>query len=89
MMNLKQPENVEYFNYLGSKILNDARGKRGISFAMAKAACSKKKALFTSKVDLNLRKKLIQCYVWSIALCCAVILTLQTTDQIYLENFEM
>jgi len=29
--------------------------------AMAKAAFSKKKTLFTSKLDLNLRKKLIKC----------------------------
>jgi hypothetical protein len=30
---------------------------------MAKAAFSKKKTLFTSKLDLNLRKKLIKCYI--------------------------
>jgi hypothetical protein len=36
--------------------------------AMSKAAFSKKKILFTSKLDLNLRKKLIKCYIWSMAL---------------------
>ena len=35
---------------------------------MAKAAFSKKKALFTSTLDLELRKKLVKCYIWSIAL---------------------
>jgi hypothetical protein len=30
---------------------------------MAKAAFSKKKTLFTSKFDLNLRKKLVRCYI--------------------------
>ena len=35
---------------------------------MAKSAFIKKKALFTSKLDLNLRKKLIQCCTWSKAL---------------------
>jgi len=35
---------------------------------MAKAAFSKKKTFFTSKLDLNLRKKLIKCYIWSMAL---------------------
>jgi len=35
---------------------------------MEKAAFSKKKTLFTSKLDLNLRKKLIKCYIWSMAL---------------------
>jgi hypothetical protein len=28
----------------------------------------KKKNLFTSKLDLNVRKKLIKCYMWSIVL---------------------
>jgi len=35
---------------------------------MAKAAFNKNKNLFTSKLDLNLRKKLVKCYVWSMAL---------------------
>jgi len=33
---------------------------------MAKAAI--KKTLFTSKLDLNLRKKLVKYYIWSIVL---------------------
>ena len=37
-------------------------------FAMAKAAFNKKKNLFNSKLNLNLRKKLVKCYVWSMAL---------------------
>jgi hypothetical protein len=36
--------------------------------AMAKAAFNKKRALFTSKIDLELRKELVKCYIWSIAL---------------------
>jgi hypothetical protein len=35
---------------------------------MAKATFNKKKTLFTSKSDLNSRKKLVKCYIWSIAL---------------------
>jgi hypothetical protein len=35
---------------------------------MAKAAFSKKRAHFTSTLDLELRKKLVKCYIWSIAL---------------------
>ena len=35
---------------------------------MTKAAFNKKKTLFTSKLDLNLRKKLVNCYIWSMAL---------------------
>jgi len=33
--------------------------------AMAKAAFNKKKTLFTSTLDLNFRKKLVKCYIWS------------------------
>ena len=49
----KQPDNAEYFNYLGSKITNYARCTREIKsrFAMAKAAFNKKMTLFTSKLD--------------------------------------
>jgi len=43
--------------------MEDGRCTREIKsrIAMAKAAFSKKKTLFTSKLDLNLRKKLIKC----------------------------
>ena len=34
---------------------------------MAKAEFSKKKTVFTSKLDLNLGKELIKCYIWSMA----------------------
>jgi hypothetical protein len=56
---------------------------------MAKATFNKKKALFTSKLDLNLRKKLVKCYIWSIALYGTEMWTLRKLDQKYLESFEM
>jgi hypothetical protein len=52
---------------------------------MAKAAFNKKKTLFTSKLDLSLRKKLVKCYIWSIALYGAETWTLRKVDQKYLE----
>ena len=55
--------------------------------AMAKAAFNKKKNLFTSKLDLNLRKKLVKCYVSSMALYGAETWTLRATDQKRLESF--
>jgi hypothetical protein len=48
--------------------------------AMAKAAFNKKKNLFTIKLDLNLRKKLVKCYIWSMALYGAETWTLRTVD---------
>jgi hypothetical protein len=70
MTDQKQLENVGYFNSLGSLITNDARRIHKIksSIAMAKAAFNKNKTLFTSKWYLNLRKKPIKCYTWSIDL---------------------
>jgi hypothetical protein len=56
--------------------------------AMAKAAFNKK-TLFTSKFDLNLRKKLVKCYIWSIALYGAETATLRKADQKCLEDFKM
>ncbi|PNF32598.1 hypothetical protein B7P43_G18093 [Cryptotermes secundus] len=87
----KQLENVKCFKYLGSLLTDDGRCTCEIKsrIAMAKAAFSKKKNLFTSKLDLNLRKKLVKCYVWSIALYGAETWTLRAIDQKHLESFEM
>jgi rhamnogalacturonyl hydrolase YesR len=56
---------------------------------MAKTAFNKKRTLFTSTLDLELRKKLVTCYVWGIALYGAETLTLRAVDQKYLESFQM
>ena len=56
---------------------------------MAKAAFNKKRALFTSTFDLKLRKKLVKCYIWSIALYGAETWTLRAVDQKHLESLEM
>jgi hypothetical protein len=90
MIDQKQPENVEYFNCLGSMITNDARCTREIKsrIAMAKAAFNKK-IIFTSKLHLNLRKKLVKGYIWTIALYGAENWTLRKVDQKHLESFEM
>ncbi|PNF42669.1 hypothetical protein B7P43_G17872 [Cryptotermes secundus] len=87
----KQLENVKCFKYLGSLLTDDGRCTSEIKsrIAMAKAAFSKKKNLFTSKLDLNLRKKLVKCYIWSIALYGAETWTLRAVDQKHLESFEM
>jgi hypothetical protein len=55
---------------------------------MAKSTFNKK-THFTSKLDLNLRQKLVKCYILCIALYGAETWKLQTADQKYLESFEM
>jgi len=61
---------VDSFKYLGSMITNDGRCTCEIKcrIAMSKAQCNKKWVLFTSTLDLKLKKKLVKCYIWSIAL---------------------
>jgi hypothetical protein len=82
MIDQKQLENVESFKYLGSILRNDGRCTYEIAarIAMEKAAFNKKKARFTSKMDLEVRKKLVKCYVWSIALYGAETWTLREVD---------
>jgi hypothetical protein len=57
------------FKYLGSILTNYERCTYEIKcrIAMAKAAFNKKRILFTSTLNLELRKKLVKCYNWSIA----------------------
>ena len=83
MIGQKQLKNVECCKYLGSLLTNDGRCTREIKsrIAMEKAAFSKKKTLFISTLDLNLRKKLIKFYIWDMALNGAETWTLRAADQ--------
>jgi hypothetical protein len=76
---------------LRSIVTNDARYTCEIKsrIAIAKAVFNKKKALFTSKLDLNFWTKLFKCYIWSTTLYGAENRTLRKTDQKYVESFEM
>jgi hypothetical protein len=60
----KQLEDVKYFKCFDSIVKNNARCSSEIKarIAMEKAAFNRKKNLFTSKLDLNLRTKLVKYY---------------------------
>ena len=83
MASRKQPENVEYFKYVGIMTTNDARYTREIvsRIAMSKAKSNKKKN-FHQQIGLKFMKKLIKCYIWSIALCGAENWTLRKVDRV-------
>jgi hypothetical protein len=68
---------------------NDARCTREIKsrVAMTEASYNKDKIILTSKLDLNLTKKLVNLYIWSIAVYGAEAWKLQKVDQKYLESF--
>jgi hypothetical protein len=65
----KQLENVEYFSCLGSFKTYDARCKCELRprSSLAKTALNKK-ARSSSKLDFNVKKKLVKCYTWSTVL---------------------
>jgi hypothetical protein len=86
----KQQVNEEYFNCLG-RITNGATRTRETKSrtVMTKAAFNKGKVLFTSKLDLNLRTKLVKCHIYSIVLCGAETWALLRVDQKCPESFEM
>ena len=52
-------------------------------------ASTRRGLFFTSTLDLEFRKKLVKCYIWSIALYGAETWTLRAIDQKQLESFEM
>ena len=91
MVGQKLLETVGCLSCVGSLITIDVRCTRDVkySIAMAKTALSKKKALLTNRLDVNLRMKAINCYVWSRTLCGAETWTLRRVNQKYLGSFEM
>ena len=81
----------EIFKHLGSMLTNGRRCTCEIKsrIAMTKTAFNKKMALFTSTLDLKLRKKPIKWYIWSMALYGAETGTIRAVDQKQLESFEL
>ena len=91
MINQKQLENVEYFKYFSGKITNHARCTHKIksTIPMAKVAFSNEQNLFTRKLKLIFRKRLLKCYIRNIALYDAETWDTSGSDHKYLEFFQM
>jgi len=72
-------------------VLNDGRitCESKPRIAMTKVAYNKKGALFNSTLDLKLRKKIVKCYILTIALYGAETWTFRVVNHKHLESFEM
>jgi len=82
MIGQKHPKNMEYFKCLGS-MTNYAKCRREILYGivMVTAALNMRKGPVTSKLDVNLREKLVKCYICSIGLCGAETWRVRKVDQ--------
>jgi len=91
MIDQKQLENVECFKYLGSilTMMEDVLVKLNVGLLWQKLHSIRRGLFFTSTLDLKLRKKLVKCYIWSIALHGAETWTIRAVNQKHLESFEM
>ena len=85
---LKEADHFKYFQNVLTKDVYCTR-KFKTRIVMAKEAFYRKIALLTSKLNIELRKKLVRCYVWSIALYRSEIWILRKLESKYLENFKM
>jgi hypothetical protein len=69
-VNNRELKQVDHFKYLESGLRRDGYCTREIKMRISipKEAFTRKISLLTSKLNIELRKKWVRCYVWSIAL---------------------
>jgi len=81
---------VEYFKYMGSMMTNDARCTRQITSkeCRSKSSIQEKEDSFHQETGTNLRKKLVTCYIMSMALHDAKIWTLREVIRNSLKVFK-
>jgi len=64
---------VNHFKHLGSVISDDGYCEKDVRcrIAMAKKAFLEKKKLLTSKLNIDLKKRIVKVTIWSVALYAA------------------
>jgi hypothetical protein len=89
-VNNRELKEVDNFKYLVNVLAKDGYCTKEIKMRIYIAReASIKKSLLTSKLTIELRKKLIKCYVWSIALYGSGTWTLRKLERKYLESFKI
>ena len=85
----QQVEQVSQFRYVGSLISEDGYCTKEIRSRIETVKkVFMEKELFTGKMNVELKKRIMKCLVWSVALYAAQTWTLTQTDR-RLEAFEM
>ena len=90
--NIKQrTKEFDHLKYLGSVFIMRCYCTKEIKMRIVipKEAFDRKMSLLTSKLKIELEKKLVRCYVWSIALYGSETWTLRKLERKYLDSFEM
>ena len=86
-------EQVQQFRYFGSLITEDGycdkEIRSRIGLGLAKVKFMERKKILTSKMNLDLRKRIVKCLVWSVALYASETWTISKTDMKRIEAFEM
>ena len=84
-------QQVDSFKYLGCTISSDMSCNQEVKMriAIAKEAFNRRKNVFCGPMDIGLRKRLVKCFVWSVALYGAETWTLRRNEEKRLEAFEM
>ena len=87
----KLVEQVDRFKYLGVVITDDGRSLQSIKerIGIAKDAFYKRKELLTKKFNRGLKKRMIKCLVWLVALYECESWTLRKVEIERLKAFEM
>ena len=87
----KLVEQVDRFKYLGVVITDDGRSLQSIKerIGIAKDAFYKRKELLTKKFNRGLKKRMIKCLVWPVALYGCESWTLRKVEIERLKAFEM
>jgi len=70
LINVQKVEQVNHFKYLGSIISEDGYCEKDVRcrITMAKNAVMEKKKLLTSKLNMDLKKRIVRSAIWSVAL---------------------
>lgn len=82
---------TEKYRYLGKTLMADWKSEIEVKrrIAMSKEAFNKRKNLFSSSMDLENRKLLVKCYVWSILLYRCETWALEKSKKYRMKAFKM